>query len=247
MCTVSASFEGDTYSLLFNRDEQLTRPIARPPRHYSAVGPDSVPFLAPLDPQGGGTWLAVNEAGIIVGLLNRYPEPGTPAASAPDPGRVRSRGLLVRNLAGCTSLTGIESALREWDLDPYPPFLIFAAHPASNHLLRLSWDRVERDWARDSAAPWFLATSGVQPARVTSARSELYRRQSAAGTPRLDIHLGCNRIPGHEEIRMHREDARTVSVSHLLVSGTDARFQYFPVEKDILAPREVRLPLRQPA
>src|SRR3954447_20357315 len=46
--------------------------------------------LAGLDPAAGGTWLGVNEHGLLVALTNR------PKSAVPP--RPRSRGLLVRDL-----------------------------------------------------------------------------------------------------------------------------------------------------
>jgi Transport and Golgi organisation 2 len=69
-----------------NRDEQYSR---------KARGPDVIHqhprVYAGIDEQAGGTWLGVNEFGLMVGVLNRHsPQPQDPAR--------RSRGLLCRDL-----------------------------------------------------------------------------------------------------------------------------------------------------
>src|SRR5436309_9198000 len=53
--------------------------------------------VAGLDPAAGGTWLGLNEHGVLVAVTNR-------ARSRP-PERPRSRGLLARDLLGCSSAT----------------------------------------------------------------------------------------------------------------------------------------------
>src|SRR5437588_7518752 len=52
-------------------------------------------FVAGVDPVAGGTWLGVNEHGVVVAVTNR-PKSEIP----PQP---RSRGLLVRELLDCST------------------------------------------------------------------------------------------------------------------------------------------------
>ena len=66
MCTVSWLPEPGGFTLCFNRDERRTRGAALPPESRRAGGRA---FLAPYDSDHGGTWLAVNDAGLALGLL----------------------------------------------------------------------------------------------------------------------------------------------------------------------------------
>jgi uncharacterized protein with NRDE domain len=68
--------------------------------------------VAGLDALAGGTWLGVNESGLMVAVTNRHKV--RPVAQP------RSRGLLVRELLGCRSTkAAIELATRELDLHRY--------------------------------------------------------------------------------------------------------------------------------
>src|SRR5437588_69073 len=68
--------------------------------------------VAGLDPVAGGTWLGVNEHGVLVAVTNRR------KSELPD--RPRSRGLLARELLGCPSAAAaVELATRELDADRY--------------------------------------------------------------------------------------------------------------------------------
>ncbi len=82
MCTVSWRAARDGYDLFFNRDELHTRAPELPPALSER---DGVRFLAPRDGDHGGTWLAVNEHGLTVCLLNDYANPWRPAAGGADP------------------------------------------------------------------------------------------------------------------------------------------------------------------
>jgi len=84
-----------------NREERYDRP-GTPPQILD--GPARA--VAGIDPQSGGTWLGVNEHGVLAAVTNRLR-----AAVPADP---RSRGLLVRDLLGCRSAAaGVDLAARE--------------------------------------------------------------------------------------------------------------------------------------
>ncbi len=90
-----------------NREEFYARG-GEPPRLLD--GP--VRAIAGLDPTAGGTWLGLNQRGVLVAVTNR-------AKSRP-PDRPRSRGLLARDLLACESATAaIEKATRALDTDDY--------------------------------------------------------------------------------------------------------------------------------
>lgn len=71
-----------------NREEAYDRG-GEPPRIIEG----ECRFMAGIDPRSGGTWLGVNERGLVVAVTNRLKThlPATP----------RSRGLLARDLLGC--------------------------------------------------------------------------------------------------------------------------------------------------
>ncbi len=68
MCTVSFIARRHGYLLAMNRDEQLTRAEGLPPKIVH-VGERKV--ICPSEP-GGGTWIAVNDAGVTFALINWY-------------------------------------------------------------------------------------------------------------------------------------------------------------------------------
>ncbi|MDQ7087908.1 MAG: NRDE family protein [Acidobacteriota bacterium] len=100
MCTLSWLFFGGGYELHFNRDESRARREAAPPR---VVSGGDCSFVAPVDGEAGGTWIAVNAAGIGLALLNRYDREGRSGE--------RSRGLLVAELASLGDLRHLGEAL----------------------------------------------------------------------------------------------------------------------------------------
>jgi uncharacterized protein with NRDE domain len=84
-----------------NREERYDRP-ALPPR----VQDGSPRVICGVDQQAGGTWLGVNELGLLVAVTNR-PKSAVPPAP-------RSRGLLCRDLLDCrTAAEATERAQHE--------------------------------------------------------------------------------------------------------------------------------------
>lgn len=67
-----------------NRDEMIDRPWQPPGRHW----PDRPEIVAGRDVLAGGSWLGINDFGVVAGILNRHGSLG------PAPGQ-RSRGELV--------------------------------------------------------------------------------------------------------------------------------------------------------
>ncbi len=90
-----------------NREEEYARG-GEPPRLL-----DGTPrVVAGLDPRAGGTWLGVNEHGLLVAVTNRR------KSDLPD--RPRSRGLLARQLLACPdAAAAVGVATRELDRGPY--------------------------------------------------------------------------------------------------------------------------------
>ena len=87
MCTlVVLRRPGDDWPLILgaNRDEMIARPWRPPGRHW----PDRPEVVAGLDELAQGSWLGINDHGVVAGILNRFGTLG------PAPGQ-RSRGELV--------------------------------------------------------------------------------------------------------------------------------------------------------
>lgn len=68
MCTVSVIKSVGEVRICMNRDERHDRPIEQPPRLLNP----SNNVIGPLDPAGGGTWIAYNKHGYWGCLLNGY-------------------------------------------------------------------------------------------------------------------------------------------------------------------------------
>lgn len=221
MCTVTWRREAGAFDVFFNRDERRSRLPALPPREQTAHG---VRFLAPVDADAGGTWLAANEHGVVVGLLNVYG-----AENAVRPSQPVSRGLLVVSLAHLPSAQAAMDELATRDLERYPPFLLAAYDDVT--ALAAQWDgrALERRPLDDADRP--LTTSSFDTARVLARRRERFRALTAGGVTAdaLDrYHRGADPMGGAYAVCMTRDDARTVSLSRVSVRRDAVAFRYEP-------------------
>jgi hypothetical protein len=181
-----------------------------------------VRYIAPIDSDGGGTWLSVNEFGVSLCLLN-----GSASTSASVP---RSRGRLVRELAWASSADECALWLRELDLGPFAPFSLVILQPRRSAVVA-QWDGIELviDPAGDSHMP--LTSSSYDAEGVRHSRlNEFARRVGAARCvdPALLywFHASHGTAPDAYSTCMHRDDAETVSFSWVVVSQDSIRFLY---------------------
>jgi hypothetical protein len=99
-----------------NRDEMGNRPWKAPARHW----PDRPDIIAGLDELAGGTWMGLNDTGVVACILNRYGSLG------PAPGK-RSRGELVLEALDHADARDAAAALRDLDPNAYRPFNMIIA------------------------------------------------------------------------------------------------------------------------
>jgi len=128
MCTlVLMRRPGSAWPLLVaaNRDELASRPARPPARHW----PDRADVVAGLDVQAGGSWLGINDYGVVAGVLNRVGTLG-PAAGK------RSRGELVLEALDHADAAAAAAALADLDPDAYRPFNLIVADVQAAFWLR---------------------------------------------------------------------------------------------------------------
>lgn len=99
-----------------NRDEMRNRPWQPPARHW----PERSDVVAGRDDLAGGTWMGLNDAGVVACILNRHGSLG------PAPGK-RSRGELVLEALDHANASDAASALADLDPLAYRPFNLVIA------------------------------------------------------------------------------------------------------------------------
>jgi hypothetical protein len=224
MCTVSWAATADGYELFCNRDERRARKAAHAPTVRASRG---VRYLAPTDAEAGGTWIAANEYGLALCLLNRYSEGEAQAA-----GEFKSRGLLLPDLLSLRDPAEAVRAVARGGLTQFRPFTLLALAAGATPAVACWTGRsllVSDDG--DSLMP--LTSSSFNGAEVVRARRELFRRMPGGFIhPSAELltrfHHSHEPEPGPFSVCMHRPDASTVSFSRVKVSPASVEFYYRP-------------------
>lgn len=222
MCTVTWVHQDGGYHLLCNRDEKLTRGPAFAPAVFMRGG---IRYIAPVDSDCGGTWLTVNELGLSLCLLN-----GEAPVRQVRP--IRSRGLLLPELAWTESSAECCLRIQHLDLRQFSPFTLLVMEPGCPAAVA-RWNGADLaiDASADSQMP--LASSSYDAARVRDFRRQEFARL-AARAGRIDpallywFHTDHGSSPSAYTPCMHRHDAETVSFSWVVVTRDEIRFLYSP-------------------
>lgn len=113
-----------------NRDEMTDRSWQAPDRHW----PDREDVVAGKDDLAGGTWLGINDSGLVAGVLNRRGSLG------PKEG-YRSRGELPLEILDHADASDAAEAFRDINPNAYRPFNIVFADNRDAYWLSLAETR----------------------------------------------------------------------------------------------------------
>jgi hypothetical protein len=232
MCTLSWTRNQEGYQVFFNRDEQRSRSLAELPQ---CIDHNGVPVILPLDPDGGGSWISVNGHGLSLCLLNFYQ--GTVPRE-----KLISRGQLLRSLAHAENINSLNNQILTTDLTHYAPFTLVAfqitpdirlPHPPPQEQT-FQWNGVE---IHHSQPENMITSSSVKFDEVSKQRQQFYSQEVPSSSnvehnnkhntdKHVSFHASHGEKKNHRSVCMHREDARTVSFSHILVTNNHVEFSY---------------------
>jgi hypothetical protein len=209
MCTVSWLHSDNKYILISNRDEKTTRSEAIPPAIRVSSG---VRFLSPLDAAFGGTWIALNERGLSLALLNGVGSRG---------GTV-SRGHVITSIAHAGCLTEAESLIRAITLERFAPFILLTLSGAGAAIFRWTGKALLSEF--ECPARGLLTSSSFDDDGVRAARERVFERASFP-EPFHRSHAGGKNA---RSVCMHRPDAKTVSLTRIDVGLAGSFMSYQP-------------------
>lgn len=225
MCTITWFVNAGQYSVFFNRDEGRKRPLALAPEIYRS---HTQRHIMPVDPQGGGSWLGVNESGFTFALLNYY-QGKTPK------GRLHSRGQIIKEIISSTSYAEVKVWLEQQNLQMFAPFSLLVFSPElsqetafSPEVPLIRWNGKTLDF-ESKRSPLF--SSAIDFEGVCDTRESLYKKfieekNELSEDDFLQLHRTHKPEKSRYSICMHREDAHTVSFSHIRVSEAGIHFFY---------------------
>ena len=221
MCTVTFIARRRGYCLGMNRDEKLIRPAGVPPKRQMMNGRA---VISPSEP-GGGTWIAVNDHGATLALINWY------SITARVGGKAVSRGEVINSTSSAISPEVAAAALDGLPLNRINPFRLIGIYPANGEIVEWRWNlkQLVRKNHRWKSQQWI--SSGFDEPTAQRVRGKTFQqaqRQRSAGS--LDwlrrLHRSHSPQSGPFSTCMHRADAATVSYTEVTVSSCEAVMRY---------------------
>ena len=138
--------------LAANRDELATRDTGPPGRHWD----DRPDVVAGLDREAGGSWLGLNDHGLVAAVLNRRGTLG------PEAGK-RSRGELVLEALDHADAEAAAAALAHLDPGAYRPFNLVVADATEAFWIRHAGDGMVRSVALEAGIAMLTAREVNDP------------------------------------------------------------------------------------
>lgn len=191
MCTLILDWKPRSLLLLGNRDERLDRPAQGWALRTSARG---TRFLAPLDLAAGGTWVGVNQHGLVVALTNHH------TGSPPDPARA-SRGILVQQMFDHSSASAARDDVLCRRARDYNPFHLVVADATSAFL----WH----------SSPTADAPEDLAPGLHVVTESHAHGVGDRGASIRQRFHPSMTASEAHSLLALHAEDPRAAVCVHL--------------------------------
>lgn len=229
MCTVSIVPYGRAHHrLICNRDEKRTRGQAQPPA-WHAAGPRTALF--PRDADEGGTWVGLNDHGLVAVLLNRTDDASRCAVRRGV--GFRTRGAIVPQVLTAADLARARALAVQLPRESFRPFRLVLLQGLDLVVVSASAGDLHVTRSR-LTEPLMLTSSSLGDAHVDPPRRALFTRlmrtERSEWLPRQRRFHAWS-WPRRPElgVLMSRSDARTVSRTVCDVGPDSWTMTYEPI------------------
>jgi hypothetical protein len=231
MCTVTlipcSNGREDILRIACNRDESRSRPRAFPPE--LRIFGDRRAVL-PIDPASGGSWIAVNDAGLAMVILNRNSS-DMPVNPAP-----LSRGAILPHLLHCDSLRSSEQLALDLNGYCFAPFRLILINRTEGSVIDGGGSALPATQHLGISRPLMFTSSGLGDAIVEGPRRRLFGEMfpEPRWCPEQQdlFHRHSWPSANHLSVCMRRADARTVSHTVVELGRETAVMTYSPHPPD---------------
>lgn len=224
MCTLTVVTGNDTYVMAMNRDEKIARGTGLPPEIHEF---DGTRAIYPSD-GNGGTWLATNEYGIALALLNWNDIAPRGIAAT----KRRSRGRVIPALIDSRSISDLHEVFGVSNFRGMMPFRLIGVFPSEQEIWEWRWDSAQLDFHVHAweSRHWFSSSLSDERAEsLRGAACRTARYESDAGSVRWLRRLQASHAggPGPFSLCVHREDVKTLSYTEVMLSSGSVRMCHF--------------------
>ena len=230
MCTVSILRDSERTTVTMNRDESKYRAAEIAP----AIAEESngVTIVAPRDSQAGGTWIGMNDSGVVACLLNVY-GPDVEIRTETPPGK-RSRGAIVMEcLAAGDWASCLRWAREELRPEQFEPCKLVLVSAIGSETFEIKSDTITETALENGHE--MLTSSAWKPEDVIAFRTDRFQRWRGEQDFREDglptFHVDRDGEHGFT-VLMDREWSCTRSLTQVVIDDRAMRgeMRYWPVE-----------------
>jgi uncharacterized protein with NRDE domain len=165
MCTVSIVPHRDGLRLMSNRDERRDRVEALEPT-MTTLGTRTATM--PIDRAGGGSWIGVNDVGLVATVLNRYC-----GERAPIDGIRTTRGAIVPMMLACDSVSAAVARAKTIDPTRFEPLRLVLVQRREIALVSVEHGEVKQATSTVTG-PFMFAASALGDFLVEGPRRRLF-------------------------------------------------------------------------
>jgi hypothetical protein len=220
MCTVSFIKSDEKYIFTSNRDEKIVRPSAIPPNNYLI---NNKKVLFPKDAHAGGTWIAIDENGNIIVLLNGALEKHQLKNSYR-----KSRGLIVLDLISGQSIIDSWESI---DLHEIEPFTLVVLD--KNKLYQLQWNEESKSIHElDKMKNHIWSSSTLYPKEIREERAKWFYdfMDTNKQISYEDMYYFHSHTQDHDAenglVINRNNQLKTVSISQAIIENNKVSFRY---------------------
>jgi Transport and Golgi organisation 2 len=244
MCTLTVVTRNDKYLMAMNRDEKIARGTGSSPEIHDFEGARAI---YPNDGDGG-TWIAANECGITLALLNWN--------DIAPPGKVvktRSRGRVIPALIDSRSLWDLHAVFSVSNFTGMLPFRLVGVFPSEREIWEWRWDSTQLEFQVHfwESRHWFsssLSDKRAETLRGTACRNAEHESDAGSVPWLRRLHASHAGGRGPFSLCVHREDVKTLSYSEVMVTPGTVQMSHVrssPCTMGRIQPMEIkRTPVR---
>lgn len=200
MCTLTFCRSNNKTIITSNRDENIHRLNAEPPRKF--VYGNTILYY-PIDPISNGTWFCLKNNGNLLVLLN-----GSDIIHVPNPPYRKSRGLIILDII---QTDNYQETWAEMDLNEIEPFTLVAFY--KEKLIQFSWNGEKKDEVTlDSNVSHIWSSSTLYSVETKEKRKQRFKEflnmynGTLDGNDLLQFHSTCNFDHKTDGLTMNRNN-----------------------------------------